>query len=232
MSKRLYREFYLLPRGEQRALLLLSLLLILSLAFRMAVQFLPDREPAGMEGFEKEARMIMSTLARADSLQHLKNNSIRRERAPGSAFTSLSGYQEKQTSSTYPIDLNRADSVQLLPLPGIGPVFAGRIIKYRTLLGGYARVDQLLEVYGMTAITLNMIQDKIRMDTSLIEKFNMDSVTFRELLRHPYLDYEDVKALVRYRDFKGKIQSKQELQDNFILADSVLQKVFPYLDLE
>ena len=232
MAKRLYREFYLLPRGEQRALLLLSLLLILSLAFRMVVQFLPDREPAGMEEFEQEAHVIMATLARADSLQELRNDSIRRERAASSAFTSRPVYQEKQARFAFPIDLNRADSVQLLPLPGIGPVFARRIIKYRNLLGGFFRVDQLMEVYGMKEETLELVKDKIFADTSAIRTFNLDSASFKDLLRHPYLEYEDVKALVEYRDFKGKIQSKQELQDNFILADSVLQKVLPYLGLE
>jgi DNA uptake protein ComE-like DNA-binding protein len=231
MAKRLYREFYLLPRGEQRALLLLSLLLILSLAFRMVVQFLPDREPAGMEEFEQEAHVIMATLARVDSLQRAKNDS-NRQSVPGFGHTLRPAYQSKQSRTSFPIDLNRADSVQLLPLPGIGPVFARRIIKYRTLLGGYARVDQLMEVYGMKEETLDLVKDKIFADITAIRTINLDSASFKDLLRHPYLEYEDVKALVKYRDFKGKILSKQELQDNFILADSVLQKVLPYLGLE
>jgi len=232
MSKGLYREFYLLPRGEQRALLLLSLFLILSLAFRMVVQFLPEREPAGMEEFEQEAHVIMATLARADSLQRAKRDSSR-QNVPNSFGHALRpAYQSKQARTAFPIDLNRADSVQLLPLPGIGPVFAGRIIKYRKLLGGYAREDQLLEVYGMKEETLDLVKDKIFVDTSAIRTFKLDSASFKDLLRHPYLEYEDVIALVRYRDFKGKIQSKNELQENFILADSVLQKILPYLGLE
>ena len=81
MIKRVLREFYLLPRGEQRALILLSLLLILSLLFRITVQLLPVREPAGMEEFEQEARMIMATFARADTLQRVRSDSIRPIRA-------------------------------------------------------------------------------------------------------------------------------------------------------
>ena len=198
----------------------------------MGVQFLPDREPEGLEEFEQEARMVMATLARADSLQQLKEDSIRRERVVRPALRSLSGYEENQAGSAFPIDLNRADSVQLLPLPGIGSVFAGRIIKYRTLLGGYARVDQLLEVYGIKEETLDLLKDKIYTDTSAIRKINLDSASFKELLRHPYLEYEDVKALVEYRDFKGNIQRASELQENFILADTVLQRFLPYLDLK
>jgi DNA uptake protein ComE-like DNA-binding protein len=121
--------------------------------------------------------------------------------------------------------------VQLLPLPGIGPVFAGRLIKYRGLLGGYSSVDQLMEVYGMSLETFDMIADRIAIDTTLIIKMDLNSATFRELLRHPYLEYEDVKALVNYRDFAGSIQSLQELEDNFILPDSVLNRVIPYIYL-
>ena len=231
MSKRLYREFYLLPRGEQRALILLSLLLILSLIFRITVQLLPAREPEGMEEFEQEASLLMASFAQADSLQRVRSDSTL-QKAKGKFTNALpSARPAKKTPVAYPIDINRADSTLLLPLPGIGPVFAGRIIKFRNLLGGFIRVDQLGEVYGISHETLDLIKDKIVIDTSAIRKIQLDNATFRELLRHPYLEYEDVKALVNYRDFAGSIQSHQELMDNNILPDSVLQRVWPYLGL-
>jgi competence protein ComEA len=55
----------------------------------------------------------------------------------------------------------------LLPLPGIGPVYAGRIIKYRNLPGGLISMEQLLEVYGISNETLDRIRDRIVIDTSL-----------------------------------------------------------------
>jgi competence protein ComEA len=99
------------------------------------------------------------------------------------------------------------------------------------LLGGYAFLDQLKEVYGMSMETFDLIADRIVIDTTLIIKLDLNSATFRELLRHPYLEYEDVKALVNYRDFAETIQSLRELEDNFILPDSILQRVWPYLGL-
>ena len=237
MSKRLYREFYLLPRGEQRGLILLSLLLILSLLFRISVALLPDREPEGMEEFKQEASLLMAAFAEADSIEKDQNDSIRRS---DSVRWNTSGrsaqaypytYRRKTREPILPIDINRADSVQLLPLPGIGPVFASRLIKYRGLLGGYASVDQLMEVYGMSMETFDMIADRIVIDTTSLIKLDLNIATFRELLRHPYLEYENVKALVNYRDFKGDIQSIRELQDNFILPDSVLNRVIPYIYL-
>ena len=231
MPKRLYREFYLLPRGEQRALILLSLLLILSLLLRITVRLLPEREPEGMEEFEQEARLIMASFAEADSLQRIRSDSTRRSKANSSNRNLPYKYPDKTRNSTPPIDINRADSAQLLPLPGIGPIFAGRIIKYRELLGGYVCVDQLKEVYGISRETIDWISEQIVIDTTVLIKLDLNSATFRELLRHPYLEYEDVKALVNYRDFAGDVQSLRELQDNFILTDSVLQRVFPYFGL-
>jgi len=238
MSKRLYREFYLLPRGEQRALILLSLLLILSLLFRITVQLLPEKEPKGMEEFVQEASMIRAAYRAADSLQQLRRDSIAQSRAGSSRYGSpyssnramADNYPERQRNPTLPIDINRADSATLLPLPGIGPVYAGRIVKYRNLLGGYVSLNQLTEVYGISPETLEMITDRIVMDTTSIIKLDLNRATFRELLRHPYLEYEDVKDLVNYRDFKGTIQSILELRENYILPDSVLQKVEPYLN--
>lgn len=141
MSKRLYREFYLLPRGEQRALILLSLLLILSLLFRITVQLLPDRESEGMEEFEQEASLLMAFFAQADSLQQLRNDSVQQRDSARRDESGKSGQPHPYTNTrktgkpVLPIDINLADSAQLLPLPGIGPVYAGRIIKYRNLLG-------------------------------------------------------------------------------------------------
>lgn len=216
MFKRLHREVYLLPRGEQRALILVSLLLILSLFFRITVQLIPDSKPEGLEEFEQEARVIIAALATADTLQHVRSDTLKSKR---------------RRKPVLPIDINRADSLHLLPLPGIGPVYAGRIIKYRNLLGGFVRVEQLGEVYGISGETFDLIKDRVHIDTSFIRKIQLNSMTFKELLKHPYLEYEDVIAIVNYRESEGTIQSFQELQDNFLLQDSLLIRVSPYLCL-
>jgi competence protein ComEA len=236
MSRRLYREFYLLPRGEQRALILLSLLLILSLLFRITVQLLPDREPEGMEEFEQEASLLMAFFAQADSLQQLHSDSVRqrdsarRDESGKSAQPHPYTYTRKTGKPVLPIDINMADSAQLLPLPGIGPVYAGRIIKYRSLLGGFVSVEQLGEVYGIPAETIQEIRSQVYIDSTVIRKIHIDSATFRELLRHPYLEYNEVKALVKYRDFIRDIKSIHELRINQILHDSTINKIDGYFD--
>jgi DNA uptake protein ComE-like DNA-binding protein len=230
MNRRLYREFYLLPRGEQRALILLSLLLILSLLFRITVQLLPEREPDGMEEFEREARSILASLAATDSLQRSTAGAKMAEEEGPPEVVFRKRTPKKRGIPAQPIDINRADSAELLPLPGIGPVFAGRIVKYRNLLGGFVSLDQLGEVYGMPTETVDLIRSRVSIDSSSIRKIRIDSASFGELLRHPYLEYDDVKALVGYRDFKGDISSINELRMNQILPDSTLNKIDGYFD--
>jgi DNA uptake protein ComE-like DNA-binding protein len=230
MSKRLHREFYLLSRGEQRGLIILSLLLILSLLFRITTRLLPEREPEGLEDFEQEASLLMAALARADSLQKAGQDSSGDRFTDQAAWAQTSFQRSSGTNKVQSIDINRADSSDLLPLPGIGPVFAGRIIKYRDLLGGFVSVDQMREVYGIPIETVRKIMNKVLIDSSAVRKIQIDSATFRELLRHPYLEYEDVKTLVEYRDFKGDISSVNELKINHILPDSILRKLDGYFD--
>ena len=59
------------------------------------------------------------------------------------------------------IDLNQADSAQLLALPGIGPYFAGKIVRYREKIKGYTSVDQLLEIYRFDQEKLDGIRDLV-----------------------------------------------------------------------
>ena len=220
MIKKLLREFYLLPRGEQRALFLLSLLVMFSLGVRIGFRMLPAREPPGMDQFRKEAEAFLAAVEAADSLDQmtsLKNNQSRHQTLPHAD----SGTQKKRVPNKIStVDLNAADSL---------PVFAGRIVKYRNLLGGFVSLEQLMEVYGMEGQTLQRIGPYIYIDSARIEKIDINSAGFHTLLRHPYLEYNDVKSLLNYRDIQGHIGSVREIWEYGLLGDSTLKRIAPYL---
>lgn len=133
---------------------------------------------------------------------------------------------ESQTQSVIvPIELNSADSAALVALNGIGPTFAKRILKYRALLGGFAEVNQLKEVYGFTEELLTKIQFRINVDPSLIHKLHLNSGDFKTLNRHPYLSYEFTQVLVNSR----KIKPLNEATFKALLNDeSLFHKLSPY----
>lgn len=80
------------------------------------------------------------------------------------------------------MNLNRASEGQLQRLPGIGPVLAGRIAAYRTLRGGYARVEDLLEVSGIGPRTLERIRPHlfVEIGSSPVSPADADSASSGE----------------------------------------------------
>ena len=59
------------------------------------------------------------------------------------------------------INLNTATLEELDSINGIGPVTARKILDYRARAGGFSSVDQLLEVSGIGAKTLEKIRAKV-----------------------------------------------------------------------
>lgn len=127
------------------------------------------------------------------------------------------------------LDINIADSTGFLELYGIGPVFSGRIVKYRNLLGGYHECEQLLEVYGMDSIRYDGFCSNIRVDNPDLRRLDINVSSFKDLLRHPYLDYNTVKIIVGYRDKNGPLDSPGKLWADSVLHIGLKKKLLPYL---
>lgn len=127
------------------------------------------------------------------------------------------------------LDLNKCDSASLEALPGIGPVLSARIIRYRNLLGGYASVNQLKEVYGLPEETFDMISGRLYADSMAVRKINVNSADYRELIRFPYFERYDVASILKYRELQGRINKFNELIDNKLIAPEKAGKIRPYL---
>ncbi len=128
------------------------------------------------------------------------------------------------------IGLNAADSSQLIKITGIGPVRARGIIKYREILGGFSQKTQLLEVYGIDSTVYGSIKDQVTIDTSMypVERIAINQAEFKTLLRHPYLSYEQVKALVNFRT-QHKMISRSDFLKFPFLTEAQKTKLIPYL---
>jgi len=175
-----------------------------------------------ISGFEQDvARFILIQ----DSLDSLKSVKFQKKRV----------YPEKQGNKIYEkicMEINAADSAELTKIRGIGGVFAKRIIRYREMLGGFYEKRQLMEVYGIDSTNFPGIAEQIILDTSLIKKTNINTVTFKELLKHPYLEYEDVKSLFRLKDKLGGHISREDLLNASKPDKDIINKILPYLNFE
>ena len=126
-----------------------------------------------------------------------------------------------------PLDLNSADSTELVKLPGIGPANALKVIRYRERLGGYSDIRQLTEIEGLPDSLMKWF---IITDTVQVSKIQVNKATLTELRRHPYLDFYQARAIVEYRNERGIIKGPEQLSfmEEFTAQD--LERLMPYLD--
>lgn len=130
------------------------------------------------------------------------------------------------------VSLNDADSLELLQLKGIGPVFAGRILKYRERLGGFAQLEQLLEVFGMDSVRMEQLRPQMVVDTALIRKIAINKLPVTELRLHPYIGYKQAQVIAEYRKQHGNYINFASLSKVIVLSAVTLNKIAPYISFE
>ncbi len=129
------------------------------------------------------------------------------------------GYSDKK------LNINTASADQLIHLKGIGPVLSQRIVAYREKLGGYYNTDQLKEVYGLNDSTYFLIHPFLSVSGRL-KKLFIPELSFKEVLRHPYIDYETTKLVknISIIDFENDLT---ELIEN----KKIDPRLIPYLQI-
>jgi DNA uptake protein ComE-like DNA-binding protein len=126
------------------------------------------------------------------------------------------------------VDINTADSLALLDVKGIGPTFASRIIKYRNLLGGFVKKEQLLEVYGFDKEKYDGIKNQVKV-AGQHTIINLNTATFKELSRHPYIKYNLTKAIFALKNKLGTFKAVDDIKQIDLVTAELYNKLAPYL---
>ncbi len=100
-------------------------------------------------------------------------------------------------------EINSADTALLNKNLNLPFWLANRVVAYRKKLGGYYSKKQLLEVYGMKEKYYNKISRYVVVDTSLVTKLCVNQLGFKQLLKHPYCNYELTKKIFNARNNAG-----------------------------
>ena len=142
--------------------------------------------------------------------------------------------KDKERTYTHYIDmfdLNEADTGVLRLVRGIGPVLSNRIVKYRDLLGGYYSLEQLHEVYGLSDSVI-LALDTLSIIRPSFEplKLLINTSGENELKKHPYLTYNEAKAIVAYRFQHGDFETIEDLSGVVLLDTLKIRKLKPYLE--
>ncbi len=110
-------------------------------------------------------------------------------------------------------DLNAATTNDLMAIDGIGEKLAKRIITYRKLLQGYTYNYQLYEVYYLKKEVADLVLKQFTvLKKPIIQKLNINSATFKEILKLPYIDYDLTKKIYNFKDELGLFTSIVDLK--------------------
>ncbi|MCU0431465.1 MAG: helix-hairpin-helix domain-containing protein [Cytophagaceae bacterium] len=131
------------------------------------------------------------------------------------------------------ISIHHCDSAALEALRGIGPVLAGRIVKYRKKLGGFVDTAQYKEVYGLHGEALKELKEKTFLDKTIApEKLSFNHDSLSKLAQHPYLGWKLAKRIVQFRKQHGNALSEEAWKQAYLFDTEVWIKLHPYLTFQ
>ena len=126
------------------------------------------------------------------------------------------------------VDVNTADTALLRRIPGVGAKISDAIVRYRERLGGFHSVEQLKEIKIVSPELLNWME----VSSSDIQKIPINKSSFQALNNHPYISYEQTKALLQYIRLYGKVKNEQALLETGIFTKEDVERLKPYLVYE
>ncbi|MAP01547.1 MAG: hypothetical protein CMD01_01855 [Flavobacteriales bacterium] len=129
-----------------------------------------------------------------------------------------------------PIELNSASQLDFQKISGIGPVLSKRIINYKNNLGGFVRLNQLDEVYGLEKSILKQLKENFYIcDSFFVDKLNVNLISIDSLKKHPYINWNLANAIVSYRNQHGAYDSIVKIKSTHLVNDEIYRKIAPYL---
>nr|MBS0037867.1 helix-hairpin-helix domain-containing protein [Saprospiraceae bacterium] len=123
-----------------------------------------------------------------------------------------------------PFCINSADAEEFRVIRGIGTVLSTRIVRYRELLGGFHSAEQLKEVYGIEDELITTNLSLFIIENTELELIDWRDVEFKEILSHPYTEYEEVICIVNKDRNRS---SREDIRDCF--KPEVWERLKPYL---
>ena len=141
-----------------------------------------------------------------------------------------------------PIDINLADSAAWEAMPGIGPKISARIVKYRTTIGGFRKVDDIKKVYGISDSLFEVLRPYLVLKSAPAGKGNfeqkspvpvldLNTATAEELDQLPGIGEVLSSRIVKFRDAKKGFTSLDDLKQVYGLSPETFEAILPYLTL-
>jgi competence protein ComEA len=159
---------------------------------------------------------------------------IRIEKSTSSSFHINPGIEKKDISrmKELKVEINSADTIAFIELPGIGPKLAARIVKFRERLGGFYSVEQVGETFGLADSVYQKIKPLLYLDNPAVQKLDINIASADELKAHPYIRWELSKLIIAYRTEHGPFKSLDEIKNIATVNEQLYQKLKNYIRTE
>lgn len=126
------------------------------------------------------------------------------------------------------ININQADSAAWTSLPGIGPVFARRIVRFRERMGGFQSMTDLRRVYGLSDSLFQQILPFLLITPRPLDTAMLNQFSIRQLMSRLSINYEMAQAIVVYRRQTGRFQQLEDLKKIVFIPDSLYLRITGY----
>jgi len=123
----------------------------------------------------------------------------------------IKNFKEYEKTEFQRIDINTADTAQLMKIKGIGVKLSARIIKYRSMLGGFVSPKQFSDIYGFDSVLVDLIKKNTFIGNK-IDKILINISDYQILKSHPYIGYTNAKIIVAYRKTHSKIDHINQIK--------------------
>lgn len=171
-------------------------------------------ETDGEAGREKEAKEAANLLGKGEKKRNAK----------------LSG-EKKRYAKALVVDLNLADTAQLVKLYGIGSYYAQRIVEYRQRIGGFYAKEQLMEIDGIDSVRYSRLVKNVTADPAQVRRFRLDTAGKYFLMRHPYIGAYAARGIILMREKMGKAACTLEnLVKERVLAPKAAERLWFYVE--
>ena len=167
-------------------------------------------------------------VAPAVSLEEERRQGLEAMKAMEAEAMRDSFQRQEKISLGQTIDINTADTALLKMIPGIASKRAARIVAYRRSLGGFVSVEQAMEAIELPDSVLKYMT----VSQVPVTKINVNKLSVQQLMKHPYLNFYQAKAIFEHRQDKGDLHSLDEMSHLEGFHKTDLDRLRPYITFE